>query len=518
MFGTIGIRQADGTVKEQDNMKPLRLVKSDPNRRAIVVSGSELISPKLLALCGVILDFDSQNSINNITFRNDGLPQGDNGTATHATGSIAINLEYLWHQIVETAKRKECAVSISGLWTLYVMATVAHEAWHLEMAKQMGMTAYSALTQEKRDEMADDYAEQMLSRVARLYNIEPEMLKDEPFLGHKMSALFISEADNPWVAHQRIMIEQGLMYKDQKGLEYKSLRKYVRAWDVNKDSKDWGHETFAISITYHDGAPGTQNVFAPPVNSQPPPPTMVVPMAAAAGNVGAIALANDGLEGPKTIYVDDMGEEGRIHRDEGAEDGYGEHFEDPEPPPVVNTTTAAVQQQAPVAAKQYKVYPRRFYAPNAYSNEQLEQFGALLYARLQQHIFIKCGWDGRGGFTNPNAIMEPVRIDDIVPPDFVMECEAFDANGRFSYNIPCGVSVKGQVLKNTGLPAYVLHLNARGTGLKRKLIPQNPNKGTPQAQLALQGHRIVWVIKDDQDGDVWFGSFTDDIFTRSGKK
>jgi hypothetical protein len=172
--------------------------------------------------------------------------------------------------------------------------------------------------------------------------------------------------------------------------------------------------------------------------------------------------------------------------------------------PVIGPTVSAPQT--------YAQKPARTYPANNYTNEQLVAMANAVFKRCNDAIFTKCGWNGHGGFTNPAAILDPIRIDDIVPADFVMEAEGVDANGRWNEHIPCGTVIRGQVFRNTGLPGFKIHMNARGTDLVRVILPQNLNKPSRSAADAKAGNRIIWVMRDNDPTNKWVGSFTNDVW------
>jgi hypothetical protein len=520
LFGNLSTAQATA-VETKSGRAPLHFVRVNHDMRAVVVRGSEMLSDKLAALVGAMLDMDDDACINSITFRNDGSPVDANGICDHNTGSIAINLPRLFAQVCEAAQRKECGLSIGALWVLYVLATIGHEAWHLSARIRMGAVAYGEMTEEERETKADEHAEWAIIHLAKRYNIEPDMLAKEPYLSMQMQALFITEHENPWVIHQRRLIEEGLTYKDAAGHQLKTLRQYVRGWDPDRDNDPmWKADTFDVVITYHAGAEGKQTVFTPAATL--PEAAPVVPIATAATAVGAIVLpAATPNEQTHSMVVEDMYGEGMVYSDEG---GYGEEvvYYDAEDtgyasqiPVAAPASQTAAPAQAAAPAPYNKPAERRTYVPNNYTNEQIEEFGMRLYSFLDKYIFDKCGWLGNGYFSNVNAITDTVDISNVVPEDFVVECEGLDASGRWSSHIPAGRFIKGQVSKNAGVPMFTLHLNIRGTGVKRLVMPQNPNKTSRSASDAKAGNRITWIIKDD-GGDKWFGSFTNGVFKKAG--
>jgi hypothetical protein len=525
IFGNLDPNKASVLSSSSTKKAPLHLVRAG-EMRAVVVRGHELISAKMLACVGALLDLDDEGAVASITFRADNYPAGVNGISDHDTNSIAINLDELYANVVESAVEKACALSMSALWQMYVLATVAHEIHHLDRAKKMGREAYFAVPEDVREEQADDFAKWALIHLARRFDIEPLPLKDEPYLGFHMSAMFVTKPDDVWVAHQRRLIEQGLAYADVAGVNLKTLRQYLKAMDSEDSHPDWRQDTFDITITYHKDSDGN-NMTVKPAPLQQPPQTVIAPMAQAATTVGAINVAPVEVGAASQVMVADMGAEGMVHRDDDDsgyyvdEDGQADDTSDAAEVLAAMTTTvgapATAQAAAPYQAanQQIKARQPRMYPPNAYDDATITEYAQRIYKRCQDLIWAKAGWNGQGGFTNPHGVLEAVRIDDIVPKDVVMETESLDANGRWAPHTPASVVIKGQVFKNTGLPGYSVYINHRGVGLHRIIVAQNITKPSRSANDARMGNRIAWVIRGDNETNKWVGSFTNDVWKSS---
>jgi len=100
------------------------------------------------------------------------------------------------------------------------------------------------------------------------------------------------------------------------------------------------------------------------------------------------------------------------------------------------------------------------------------------------HIMMKCGWNGAGSFTNPEAVFEPVSVTDIEGVENVIVAQDYyDAMGGYKNQQPLEGCVRGLTTKE-GLPYYRFYINVGGTRIKRTFIPQNPNKTNADGSLS----------------------------------
>jgi hypothetical protein len=123
----------------------------------------------------------------------------------------------------------------------------------------------------------------------------------------------------------------------------------------------------------------------------------------------------------------------------------------------------------------------------------------IVFRRLFQHIYSKCGWDGAGKFTNAGAVLEAVPIDDITEAKSLFtKMDTFSPEGAYQSAVEITSHITGLVSKEQ-LPYYRVYLNIGGQIVKRTFIPQNPDKTkngqiTTWANKVRQGSRIAMLL------------------------
>jgi hypothetical protein len=181
------------------------------------------------------------------------------------------------------------------------------------------------------------------------------------------------------------------------------------------------------------------------------------------------------------------------------------------------------QQQFAAAAASANPAPQQTpttYPDNGLRPEVMQEAMKHIYLRLYHAVFTKCGWQqnpqtGRFYFANPNGILDGVAIGDIIKHygahNLVMEYDTLNnmGQGPVAESAENGV-VRGTIFKNSGLPGFDLYLNIAGRRIKRRFVPQNPEKRNAQnaysktAEEAQQGHIIAWIIDGDAKNTVAF--------------
>ena len=143
--------------------------------------------------------------------------------------------------------------------------------------------------------------------------------------------------------------------------------------------------------------------------------------------------------------------------------------------------------------------PERAMSPEA---NAMINISKIVMHRLFNHIYSKCGWNGLGKFTNPNAILDPVNINDIEgASELFTRADSIDADGKYKVGVPTDGFLRG-VRSNDGLPMYKLYVTFKGVTQKRTFIPQNPDKmnnGQPTnwAKKVMAGHRIAMLLQEN---------------------
>jgi hypothetical protein len=516
---------------------PYQVLRQGLDFKGFIVSGAQHISEKMLALVAeCIKASDEYGAVRSVTFINEPLvaKDGDNctGMCYPQTGAMTISLVEIFEQLMEQISAGTCNLSITAAWMANVLQCAMHEMHHL-IAAGADPNAYAARPLAELEDEADEASMRVLKWAAKRFDMEPCALKDETFLSLQMAAVFMKHGDNKNIIRQRHMLEDGVAYRTEGGHEVRTLREFLRArFDEKAVDLDWTQPTFPIKITFNPSEKGVVHTFTP----EAPVAQPVLPQAPA-----GFTVVGDVGEAGSRIIVDSSVQEMLATDDEGNTIDTSV-FDDEE---VVMPTAAVMQQavmvQAPVAQVPGAVVvnaptdravlpahvqavataatatpgvptwkqPKTF-APNGHAVESIKPFLHHVWMRMYAHIFNKCGFDGRGGFANPAAVLEPVRIDDLVMAtgmtNVLMEYDTNDAAGKWSPGVKVDGFIRGQVFRKSGLPGYVVYINVGGMCLKRVFVPQNGTTNSKSAEEARQGHVIAWVIdgdREDNDKSKW---------------
>lgn len=139
-------------------------------------------------------------------------------------------------------------------------------------------------------------------------------------------------------------------------------------------------------------------------------------------------------------------------------------------------------------------------ATEGISVKELQQAFESIIFRCYQHIYTKCGWDGKGNFTNPAGVLESVYIGDIPNKDIVAEFHSVDEHGRSRVYKGPSDYLKGIVAGRTKLPMFHLVIQVGDKTAVRRLVPQNPNKRDGAGNLkwtakaVSNGEMLAWVL------------------------
>jgi hypothetical protein len=510
------------------------------NAHMILIKGDNLISKKLVNLAGEECR-RMAGTVHALVFRNDGYPKNLYGVSDMDTGTIAINLEHIWAVCCEQAQEKDCYVSIRALWTAHILHTVGHELDHLSYSG-LERVEYEQIPQPEREDRANKHATELLYDIAASFDIEPGQLHLDPTLYIKMTQLFQTRGNEPWVIRQRKLLEDALIYDDpnNKHVRCTTLHDWFQMKSGRAGGPEWRQPTFPVSIVFYEDHPGQMAVFSPqsapeapaavvaPVALAPTPVIAVqqpaaVDMSPRIGEEGTAVMVEEGEVQSDVFYPDDEGDPNAVPvmacgmtaaaTAPIAPPAYVP-VAGPDTVPVMNAQIAQTAAYQGAAAGPYKKKEQKMFAPNNYSDEQIQAFMGAVYKRLHANIFNKCGRQPNGTFTNAAAILEGVRVDDLETSmgvkGIVAEYDTFDANGRWSPGEKCNGFIRGQIFSKSKLPGYVLYLNLRGFGAKRVLSPQNPNTASTTAAKARVGVAITFVIngdKEDADKSKWVGRF-----------
>jgi hypothetical protein len=521
------------------------------NAHMVLVKGDQLISKKLVNLAGEMIR--SLGIINTLVFRNDDRPKNVLGMSDMDAGTIVVNLERIWQVCCELAEEKDCHISIPALWTMHILNCIAHEMDHLTFSG-LDREEYEQMPVMEREERAQKHALAFVEEMAQQYDIEPGELHSDPMLYIKMTQLFQTRGNEPWVIRQRKLLENALVYDDPDNGQARctKLHDWFMMASNKPDGPEWRQPTFPVSIVFHEDHPGQMAVFSPqglpaaveavvqPVVLAPTPVIAVqqaaVDMSPRIGEEGSVIMMEEGDMQSDVFYPDDDGDPNAVPIMAIGCMGAAPAAAPIAPPayvppvgvdevPVFNAQVASAAALQGAAAGPYKKKAQKMFPPNNYSDEQIQAFMGAVYKRLHATIFSKCDRQFNGTFLNAAGIIEGVRIDDLETAmgvkGIVAEYDTIDAQGRWSPAEKCNGYIRGNIFSKTKLPGYTLYLNLRGFGAKRVLTPQNPNTSSDNAGKARNGMAITYIIngdKEDADKAKWVGRFENNTWIPSGNK
>ena len=534
------------------------------------IIGLSLVGQKIGAIIQQILSLDGDREnfgVTSISFRKDNVPKEKLGISYPLAGAIVINLEEHWNMCVEDMKKGTLCLSLQGHIWQQLLLTILHEVHHVDACRDPEMLELVETAKEDLDAEAEEWAQEIITDLAKEFDIEPISLAEMEFFGVKLMELaekLTSGAEGmEWLDAQLKLMEDGVIYCDTANeIITKSFREYRRGV-VDPEGKDesWGKAVSVVDLVV-DGkviGEGEETEKEPDVVDLPANydnsieqdeaeeaavEKALAAAAAAVGEEGSELTADDEatvlspeevddsnvVEAPVAIFAVD------VPNAAPAAATNAPLFAPATPAAPVAPTPGAVP--LPASVVQQNLFVANAAAgpatpppatPQQYpvNNVEAEKFKAFMkdvYLRLYTHMFTKCGWQLQSdqGFTNPAGVLEGVKLDDLEKmhgvQNVVMEYKTVNAQGQPITEKYQGF-VRGTVFtkSNTfGLPAYVLFLNFNGMQLKRSLVPQNPAKRGPDGQYkataieARQGHAIAWVMADG--ANAWRGKIRDNVY------
>lgn len=521
----------------------------DHSLGAFSIGNSALISPKVTGIMVACLDdggFEADgHGLATVLFRDDGYPLEGDERATwmfypnsqaavcNIVGCIDIAIEN--SQDVETPNSE--FVSVYALVWKNIIQGFFHEAHHANAFLQDGADLWdNAVAREKEEEKADEYARMMLFKLAKTMDLEPEftegvatmiterLMTELDLIKESLPALDEERAEDAklirWYNAQKWLMNHGGVYHDEGDtpvIDLKTFKEFLHvcSGDAENDP-EWGGETIGKPVVL------VQEPVGEDAHGNKVSPSPVV-----AEIIGDTYASDDSYDDMPYDLADDTDDDGFDAAVEAAPAGFqgvNQFVKQPAPayqapaPAYVPPTPVYVppaQQAAPVAPSYVApTNPAVVVGANAYPEIQLPAgvdaksvvYG--LYLKIFAHIFQGCQYNP----TNPSMPFAGVgNIVTWLPLNqheslFVKEMTCYSADGRGTW---CpGTKVNGAISgiiidKAKTLPAYELTLSTpNGTQIKRKFIPQNPNKMTSgqltaTAADAKAGNQIMWIIDPD---------------------
>ena len=525
-----------------------------------VIHGAELVPDKICAIVSEILAMDPDTGLINLVFRNDGFPSDCMGMAYPDTFSIAVNLRGIFDISLKLAK-EEKHLTLRGLLWSNLLSTILHDLHHIQAAyidREALEDSRKKHGDDVLDETADEYAKEMMVKLARKVDIEPPQMAEMGLFAGLFMELMTSDAvEEEWLGHHLSLMEAGMIYShDEKEIVIKTYREYLRQTldSDNEEDAEWSQAVSVIDMVCRlengsvEVAKAIEPVAAPVIETVqgdiPVEAEAEVAVVAAAGAV----VGQDGTEvvvppvqiaapevvlqtGAQTpLFAVDLpaGDDNVVRETVGSPEYVAENAQPGDKTTIVNAAVEAEAaplqvDQVPlpeVVAKEQQVMsnaanytappaapPATTYPDNGLTAEVITQALTTIYHRLYHTIFTKCAWqlNNDQAFGAALNVIEPVSISDIIQrfgaENLVMEYDTVNATGQYMSEKFTG-HIRGTIMSKAGLPAYDLFLNIGGRRVARRLVPQNPSKMkngayTPSAQDARTGHPIMWIIDRD---------------------
>jgi len=420
-------------------------------------------------------------------------------------------------------------VSIYALVWKNILQGFFHEAHHANAFLQDGHKLWDDKDERaKEEEKADEYARTMLFKLAKTIDVEVEFSETVTNMvnGRITAEMEIVKDLLPnlekdrdedqklarWYASQKHMINYGGVYYDEDegssnpAISLKTFKEFLHVCSGDaEDDSEWLGETIGQPLELkqepaHEDAHGNQV-----------PPSIDV----------AAVVGQDAAES-----YDDMPFEPDEAPVSTGFQGVSQFTATPIPaytaPANTNPPAAPVAAQpasaAPIAPVATPVAPTSNPAvvvgAAAYPEIQLPAgvdaktvvYG--LYLKIFKHLFQDCQYNPTNDsvpFAGVGNIVNWVQLDQHESL-FVKEmtCYSADGKGTWCQGTKVNGAISGIIIdKAKTLPAYDLVLSTpEGTQIKRKFIPQNPNKIkngqlTPTATLAKAGNQLMWIVDPD---------------------
>ena len=263
------------------------------NNGFVIVRGHHLVSQQTLAILSEVLKLDREGEcfgVNSVVFRNDGRPGGMLGMAYPDTHSVAINLDEIWDLSCLILEEGEKHLSLTGLVWETLLMTLFHEINHIDACRVDEFRDNMDRDHKWADDVAEEWAKEIRTDMAKVFNIEPPAMADTPFFGVKFMELMTTKAEEEWVSNAAALTTNGIIYQDLENDErITTYREYVRGLvDPKMEDKSWDQGYSAIDFAFNLEDGSEKVIEEPKVDLKVPEvveiaPAVVEAMEAAAG-------------------------------------------------------------------------------------------------------------------------------------------------------------------------------------------------------------------------------------------
>jgi hypothetical protein len=220
------------------------------------VHGMHLVCDKLAGIVSEIMKKDVYKDnfgVRCIEFKNNGFPTGKVGMAYIDGGAIAINLEEIWSSCLSVLEEGKVKLGMTGVIWDELITTLLHEIHHIDACRDSDYRTMAKDDPSGADDDAEAWANETLSDLCKVFDIEPVALADMNFFKVKLMELMTSDLKNEdWVVRTRVLLEDGIMYHDEDNdITIKTFREYLRGIE-DPDEKDdnWEQGVSVIDLIF----------------------------------------------------------------------------------------------------------------------------------------------------------------------------------------------------------------------------------------------------------------------------
>jgi hypothetical protein len=457
----------------------------------LAINGVQLLPAKLIGVIQEIWKMTNKPFLGSTSFTRDILTDAVSnskltGVYDATTKSVVISLHQLW----EDCTKPECLQRMGmaeQVWAT-LLQVVSHEIVH-------------AVEPEER--ACEVRAKDIITTLAQKFDLECPAIVDMGWFAPKLDEWYASIENSDEELHklQRQMRMEGVPYIFASGKRLSSMRQWFRLYHVERREETAWDE--AVSSLILQGA-------------QPTPPANPHVTNAAATTIAEAAMTMGTYEMPKMPGVPAAETTAAGLNDLRAqmaalgvpfgdgcstvtEEGYDASAQMPgelnfgETP---NYQPAAQQGQQ----KQYSgpapwampssIPPQPLEAPI----DELRTYTREVMIRAFMAIFGYCGWNGQGGYSDPDFVARtPINVTDIPHVNNILLGLDTVVDKRKVYDQPTQGIIRGFVGKAAKMPQYSLHINHGSKVVRYSLMPQNPERPGPRGQEAKAGAMFGWV-------------------------
>lgn len=504
----------------------------------VAVYGWELVGEtclKILALCLGIHD-KMEMGIKSVIITDQPIHQcigGERQTSVaiycRDVQAVAINVRSVWKRVMAMMAKGKWSpdgASFVAMWHMDLLLSLLHEIHHgvsMVDPDNAELIETDEACRASEEQEAEEWAKQMLTDLAKGFNIEPGRLEETPalnkfwteFLEH-LSKLDGSGEDDElmldWATAQREMLESGDMWSQrvdgrEEPFTAKSFRNFMHAWSGDEyDDESWAQPM-------SDSPPLADNNMVEKEQEIAPDPKEASPASA----------SDEMLEDVEPQYASDddyaameaaaeamaMAEFTGYQPQQAPVQQPAPQYAAQQPPPVTNATPQGQQATDFTPFGGTTTYQQSSEGPThrplprtGLSHEQTATIAKAVFGKMYNHIFGSCGrlLNSDQGFSNPERVSEiPIELTE-EEKRVIVKCDCVDANGRYCPQMPTTQGLFGQVTKANKIPGYKVYINDDGVEKIRFCLAQNVNKRTnagelsKPAQAARSGSCIMYIM------------------------